>query len=73
MTVHSVFGSTCLFGHAHGVESKVVSIDAVKKQIVISKELIGTPSNTNKSIVFKGEPDTHPWKIQPYEHPNGFK
>ena len=73
MTVHSPYGSTDLFAHASGSENTVVSINAALKQITISKELVGAPSDLNKNIIFKGEPDTHPWKIQPYEDPTGFK
>ena len=73
MTVHSTFGVTDIFFHESGRENKVVSIDAVKKQVTMSKELIATPTEGTKTIVFKGEPTTEPWKIQPYEDPNGFK
>jgi len=73
MVVHSPFGSTDLFAHANGFENRVVGIDVVKRQVTISKELVGTPSEGNKSIIFKGDGDTHPWKIQPYEDPTGFK
>jgi hypothetical protein len=50
----------------------VVSISS--NQITLSSALVATPLsiNGNAAITFSPAPTTHPWKIQPYDDPNGI-